>query len=77
MHKLMPALVGIGLLSSPLAAQDLCDAHPRWLIVTVVGTALVNAEMQREEEPGTLLNGITVIDRCSAGIFPVTFNEYI
>ena len=75
--SILLALLGIGLLAVPLAAQDICEATPRWLIVTVVGTEIINTEMQREGEPVTALNGIMVLDRCSGGDWPVTFSEYI
>ena len=47
-------------LSVPAAAQDDCNAHPRWLVVTVVYGNLVLGDGQSFE----VSTGVQTLDRC-------------
>lgn len=52
-------------LAVPLAAQDAaCDAEPRWLTVTVVGSEFIDAEGEVSELFRDGNQGAQMLDRC-------------
>ena len=59
----------MSILAVPLAAQDAaCDAEPRWLTVTVVGSELINAEGEVSELFRDRNQGAVMLDRCRGSI---------
>ena len=48
----------------PLGAQDSCDADPRWIVVTIVGSVLLDPDGEPVPEMEDAGQGARMLDRC-------------